>query len=76
MIRTEGSTYVPTVPTMPSPASRVLVLTPATAFKVAAAPWPHFPHCPGCQRRLARGRFVPPITDCPHCGTDLEVNHV
>jgi len=53
-----------------------LIVTRASQITPRRAPWPHFPHCPGCRRRLhSEARRVTPPTDdgrCPHCLTDLE----
>jgi hypothetical protein len=51
-----------------------MVATPGDQIQTRPAPWPHFPHCPGCHQRLAsKSRTVAGPEDgrCPHCGTEV-----
>ncbi|MBP2523716.1 DNA-directed RNA polymerase subunit RPC12/RpoP [Rhodococcus sp. PvP104] len=54
-------------------------LSPMFDHAPPSRPWPHFPHCPECRRRLwvkegSRHPITPPTADmrCPHCNADLQ----
>jgi hypothetical protein len=53
-----------------------IVLTCAADIAPEPAPWDHYPHCPGCHRRLVSAdpaRRLAPFNGatCPHCRCQL-----
>ena len=57
----------------PAPNADTGVVTLGDLPEPVPSPWPHFPHCPGCSRRLwAKSQRMPgPREDgtCPYCAT-------
>ena len=51
----------------------------ANEIEMRAAPWPHYPHCPECDERLASENPCMPLppcdgVTCPHCDALLAGN--
>jgi len=54
-----------------SPTDSHVTLTPASSITPRRAPWPHYPHCPTCHRRLATVATPYTADSCRYCGAPL-----
>lgn len=54
------------------PTERYITLTPASTIATRPAPWPHYPHCPDCRRRLATAAAPYTADSCRYCGARLD----
>lgn len=54
------------------PTERHVTFAPASAITPKRAPWPTYPHCPSCRRRLATVSVPYTADSCRYCGAPLD----